>query len=111
MPKKHSISKVEDYVDDTLVDQLFKAVENANMDELKYLLKNDNEDAISRNSDGETLLYKASFLGHLKIDEYLFEITKSILIDSLLHTASQEGKIDVVEFLIKNGANLGNIFI
>ena len=122
MPKKSSILEVEDNVNGTRVDQLFKAVENANLDELKNLLKDDKKDAISRNSDGETLLYKASFLGHLKIVEYLVEITKSKLIDmddteffenerraSSLHAASQEGKNDVVEFLIKNGANLGNI--
>jgi len=96
---------------DKLNDELLKASEKGNLNEVKELIeKGAKIDA--RDSNDDIPLHKASTHGHLEVVKYLIE--KGNVVDELdrwdktpLHLASSNGYLDVVKYLIEEkGADI-----
>ena len=96
-------------------DLIVEYAENGNLKELKIFLdKNPNVDIDKEYPGGWTLLMWASSGGHLDIVKYLREVKSASVSHSTssynhtaLMTASEKGYIKIVEYLVIQGADLG----
>lgn len=96
-------------------EKLFKAIENKNLDTIKFLISK-GADVNTKDKYGDTPLHDSSNSGHLMISTFLIEKGADININNKngetpLHKSAYHGHFEVAELLINKGANINAVDI
>ncbi len=90
--------------DDPFISPIVKTVEKGHYEIFEYL-KNHGSDIKKELGNGSNLLFLAVYYGHLKLVRFLLSQglrTSTDYGDTILHTCSKQGHIEIMKFLLEN---------